>query len=284
MCPECDGSPIIVKERGEIVCRKCGLIINDREFNVFQNNKKTFNQKEINKRWRTEVPISYLLPEIGLNTLINSKGINNTDLKRAISRGSYLSWEKKNLVIAITELKRLGSKFNLPNYVNELAFNYYKRSLKINIIKGRSIKGMVAACIYFACRIKNIPITYSEILRESPETKNMLKSCSLSLIRNLNLKIPNMNPISLIPKYISKLNLNFEIEKLTIRILNSYLKNNSINGKNPKGICAGALYLASKLKNLKINQKEICEIIGVTEVTLRSRYREIMNKIDLTLN
>jgi len=141
---------------------------------------------------------------------------------------------------------------------------------------------MVAACIYFACRMKNIPITYNEILKESPETKKMVKLCSVSLVRNFNLKIPNMNPISLIPKYISKLSLNFEIEKLTIRILNSFLKNDIINGKNPKGICAGALYLASKLKNLKINQKEICEIIGVAEVTLRSRYKEIMNKIDLS--
>ncbi|MFX1443990.1 MAG: transcription initiation factor IIB family protein [Promethearchaeota archaeon] len=274
---------LAIKDRCETICRKCRLIIYDKKFDNFQNDEKPFNENERTKRGISEVPISYSFSEIEQNIHSISKEIYNTDLRRANKKGSYMNWKKKNLIIAITELKRLASILNLPNYITELAFYFYKKSFEKKLVKGRSIKSMVAACTYFACRTKNIPITYSEILKESTEPKKMLKSCYRSLVSMFNLKIPYMNPISFIPKYISKLNLNFEIEKLTIRILNSYLKNEIIDGKNPKGICAGALYLASKLKNYRINQKEICKIIGVTEITLRSRYKEIMNTIDMTL-
>lgn len=188
------------------------------------------------------------------------------------------------MIIAIKELKRLNSKLNQPDYVNEFAFKFYKKSFEMNLIKGRSIKGMVAACIYFACRINGIPITLNEILKETNETKKLVKLCFMNIIKNFNIKIPNMNPILFIPKYISKLNLDFEIEKLSIKILNICLNNNFFHGKKPKGICAGAIYLASKLKNLKINQKEICKLMGISEVTLRSRYKEIMTNIDMIFN
>ena len=70
---ECNGMPRIVKKRSEIVCRKCGLIISDREFDIFQ--------KKI-KRWSPEAPISYLFTDIGLNTLINNKKIHRNNFTR----------------------------------------------------------------------------------------------------------------------------------------------------------------------------------------------------------
>jgi transcription initiation factor TFIIIB Brf1 subunit/transcription initiation factor TFIIB len=49
--------------------------------------------------------------------------------------------------------------------------------------------------------------------------------------------------------------------------------------KNPKGLYAGAIYLALKLKNIKISQKEIVKVVGITEVAFRARYKNIMNSI-----
>ncbi len=184
-------------------------------------------------------------------------------------------------MIAAAELKRICSKLSIPDYVKKEALKYYRKSFENNLIKGRSIKGMVAACIYLACRIKCIPIGFNDILYETSISTNTVKKCYKIVIKNSNVKIPNTDLISFVPKYISDLGLNFDMEKITIKILKFYLKKSSINGINPKGVCAGALYLASKLKNLKLKQKEIAEVVGITEVTLRSRYKEILNVIDL---
>lgn len=142
---------------------------------------------------------------------------------------------------------------------------------------------MVAACLYYICKEKKIPITFQEILNETPISEKKVKSCYRILINSLNLKAQITNPIVLIPKFITKLGLSFEVEKTTIKILESFLKTHSIGGLNPKGICAGAIYSASKFKNVKISQKRIGDIVGVADATIRTRYKTIKNLIDFNI-
>ena len=87
------------------------------------------------------------------------------------------------------------------------------------------------------------------------------------------------HPVSLIPRYCADLGLGIDVEKETITVLQKFIDRSSICGKDPKGLCAGAIYLVAKLKNRKISQKEISRVINVTEVTLRSRYKELLNGI-----
>ncbi|MBY8982889.1 MAG: transcription initiation factor IIB family protein, partial [Candidatus Lokiarchaeota archaeon] len=85
------------------------------------------------------------------------------------------------------------------------------------------------------------------------------------------------------PRYVAELGLNAEAEKTTVKILKTFTSNYSISGKDPKGLCAGALYFICKSYNKKISQKEIANLIGVTEVTLRSRYKEIIRKFSFKI-
>ena len=110
--------------------------------------------------------------------------------------------------------------------------------------------------------------------------KKTFNQCYKTICSHFNLKTPTADPVSYIPKYISKLGLNNNIERLTMNILREFIKKNPNFAKNPKGLCAGAIYLAVKLNNIKITQKEITDVIGITEVTLRSRYKEIIDKIE----
>ena len=49
----------------------------------------------------------------------------------------------------------------------------------------------------------------------------------------------------------------------------------SLSGKDPKGLVAAALYYAAQLNNRKISQTRISRAVGITEVTLRNRLREM---------
>jgi len=96
------------------------------------------------------------------------------------------------------------------------------------------------------------------------------------------LKISHINPVSLIPRYCADLSLGIEVEKEAMRVLQNFMHKTSISGKDPKGLCAGSIYLISKLRNVKVSQKDISKIIGVTEVTLRSRYKELLSSVQFS--
>ncbi|MHA1488507.1 MAG: transcription initiation factor IIB [Promethearchaeota archaeon] len=277
-CSECNGPLISIIERGETVCSQCGLVIHERELDLSHDERRTFNRDDQIKKSRTGPPISSLLPDIGLCTIIDNRYIYNANLKRAVKRDTHMSWETRNMLIATTELKRLCSNLNLPDYIKIAALKLYKKAFKTNLLKGRSIIGMVVACIYVTCKEKHVPRTFQEILNETHLSPHTIKKCCKVLVNSLNLKVITTNPIDLVPKFITGLGLNFEIEKLTVKILQDFLTRFSISGKNPLGICAGAIYLALKLNNIKVSQKDIAKIVGVTEVTLRSRYKELIDK------
>jgi len=283
VCPECGGSIIPLIETGDVVCNQCGLVIDEKNVDFSHNGRRAYTNQEKNNREQTGAPISILLPDIGLSTVMDRNKINNPDLKRAAKWNTRITWQKRNLLIASTELKRISTNLNLPIYVREDAMRLYREAFKKKLLRGRSINAMVAACLYLACRRKQLPRTLQEITNEaSANAKDVRRSYS-TLIREFNLKSPSTDPVSLIPRYINDLELDSEIEQLTTKILNSYKARFSISGKDPKGLCAGAIYLASKIKNKDTTQQKIVKTVGITEVTLRSRYKELKNKLKITV-
>ncbi|MHA2051068.1 MAG: transcription initiation factor IIB [Promethearchaeota archaeon] len=279
LCPECEGPIISIEEKGETVCGQCGLIISERLADNSHSGKRAYTSQERNSREQTGAPISILLPDMGLSTVIDKQKINNPDLKRAAKWNTRITWQKRNLLIASTELKRIGSNLNLPNHVKEEAMRLYIEAFKEKLLRGRSINAMVAACLYIACRKKDIPRTLQEIIEEASSSAKDVRRSVSTLIREFNIKTHSTDPLSLIPRYISDLGLDSEIGVLTHNILSAYISKFSISGKDPKGLCAGAIYLACRIRNLEITQQRIVETIGVTEVTLRSRYKELKTKL-----
>jgi len=280
-CPECGGKVIPLHERGEIVCGQCGLVISERIVDIAHSGKRAFTKQEKENRERTGSPISILLPDMGLSTIIDKSSIKSPDLKRAAKWNSRMTWDKRNMLIATTELKRIGSNLNLPNHVKKAAIRLYIEAFKKKLLRGRSINGMVAACLYFACRERKIPRTLQEILEQTSISAKNVRRCYRTLIRELNLKVPSTDPISLIPRFIAELELDADAENGTIKILQTFTSKYSTSGKDPKGLCAGALYLVCKMKDKRISQKEIANLVGVTEVTLRSRYKELIKMLNI---
>ena len=282
MCPECGGCTISVQERGETVCKHCGLVVGERGLDISHSGIRAYTKQEKDKKERTGCPISILMPDIGLSTIIDRTKIKNPDLRRAAKWNTHLTWEKRNMLIAITELKRIGGNLNFPERVKKAAIRLYKEVFKRKLLRGRSINGMVAACSYFVCKEERVPITLQEILDEASINANIVKKCYKILVRELNLKSQHIDPISLIPRYCADLGLDIEVEKEAIKMLQNFINKTSICGKDPKGLCAGAIYLVAKLKNKKVSQKEISRVISVTEVTLRSRYKDLLKNISFS--
>lgn len=274
ICPECNSSDVIFDaHRGENVCGRCGLVI-DHHIVDSERDRRAFTTEEKAKRERTGSPISILLPDMGLSTVIDPRAKMSQRMRRVIKWNSRMTWNKRNLLIATTEIKRIGSNLNLPQRVKELAAKIYRKAFNLKLLRGRSIKAMVAASLYFACRTEKVPSTLQELVEQTTSDPREIRRCYRILIKELQLKVPTMDPSMLIPKYSAELGLNLEVEKLATDMITKFGKKVSISGKDPKGLVAAALYLASQQLNQSKSQSKIARTIGVTEVTLRSRYKE----------
>jgi len=281
LCPECGGTIIYIQESGDILCSQCGLVLDERSIDFAHSGRRAFTSQEKKNRETTGAPISRLLPDMGFTTVIDNKNIINPDLKRAAKWDTRISWQKRNLLIATTELKRICTNLNLPDYIKVEAMHLYRRAFEKKLLKGRSINGMIAACIYFAIRTVKLPRTLQEVIDEASVEAKEVRRCYSALIRELELKVPNTDPGALVPKFIVEMGLDAEVEKITLALLKAFKSNLNTSGKDPKGIVAGALYLACRIKDKKVTQNQIAKTIGVTEVTLRSRYKELTKKLNL---
>lgn len=281
-CPDCHSYDIIVDHnRGENVCVQCGLVLNEHLIDISREGRRAFSLEEKKKRDHTGSPISALLPDLGLTTVIDTSGQLSLRMKRIIKWNTRMSWDNRNMLIAATEIKRIGSLLNLPPHVKEYAAKIYRQAFKKKLLRGRSIKGMVVACLYYACRSEHVPRTLMEILQYSDRNSRDVRRCYRTLIRELKLSVPNLDPIILVPKYTSALELPNAVEKMAIKIITIYNRKYPIAGRDPKGILAAAIYVACLYHKQGRSQNRIAKIVKVTEVTLRSRYKEIMKIIKL---
>jgi len=274
-CPECSGYLIEVHKVGETVCHQCGLVINERGIDITRCGVRAYSNQDKERKWHNGNPISSLVADISFTTVIEKSKIFNEDLKRAARWDMQISWERRNLLIAIMELKRIACHLRIPDYIQKEVVKLYKRAVKRSLLRGRSIKGILIACLYYVIKEGSLPITMQELISESCVNPRVFNKCFKVLINELNLKPNILNPVLLIPKYINKLKLGPEMERQSREIIENYIKNKGFSGKDPKGLCAGTIYFISKLKNKGLTQKEISAVTGVTEVTLRSRHKEL---------
>lgn len=277
-CPECDSTHLQTdRERGEMTCRDCGLII---EENMIDFNKewKDFDDKE-GKNARAGAPLTYTKPEL-MTQIGNRNDFNKIKQKDKFIRMAKWQYRsttmEKNLKLALAHLKQTSSFLKLPAFVEEETARIYNQVVKKGLTKGRSIEPLIAGALYIACKKYDIPRTFKEIKEASGCNKrDVMKSYKL-ISRSLSLKFTPTDPTSFVSKFANKLNISPEIESNALKILEEAEKKGVINGKIPIGIAAASLYIATMLNCEKKTQEEIAEVAGVTAVTIRKRCQDLV--------
>lgn len=182
---------------------------------------------------------------------------------------------ERNLAIALSEMDRLSSRLGVPRSVRQDAAVIYRTAAKNDLVRGRSIEAVVAASVYIACRRSYIPRALDEIANASNVSKKCIGKTYRFLSRELHIKLNPTSPRDYISRFASKLGLSGRVQAKSIEIINESEQNGFISGKGPTGVAAAALYIASLLLGERKTQREIAEIAGVTEVTIRNSYKEL---------
>ncbi|MFQ6065011.1 MAG: transcription initiation factor IIB family protein [Candidatus Bathyarchaeia archaeon] len=295
-CPEC-GSPNLVHdyETGETICGDCGLVIHEQMMDKGPE-WRAFTQEEKESRSRVGIPTSYSVHDKGLSTAIGrvdrdafgrklplSTRLQMWRLRKWQIRSRVHSSVDRNLAQAMAELDRLSDKAYIPSSVKEKAAVVYRKALDKGLVRGRSIAAIAAASLYAACRQTGTPRSLREISESSLVDKKDVARCYRLLIRELDISMPIADPLTYISKIAEKTGISGKTQGLAIKILREAKRNRAASGKDPMGLAAAALYIACLQSNEKKTQKDIAEAGGVTEVTVRNRYKSLKRRLGLEL-
>jgi len=188
---------------------------------------------------------------------------------------------ERNLKLALAELKRVASYLKLPKSVEEEAARVYTMAVQRGLVRGRSMESVVAGALYAACRRHEVPRTLDELSEASGIDKKEVGRTYRFITRELGIRILPSNPVDYIPRFASALKLSAETQSKSVEILEMAENSELTSGRGPTGIAAASLYVAALLNNEKRTQREVADIAGVTEVTIRNRYKELFNKLKL---
>jgi len=143
------------------------------------------------------------------------------------------------------------------------------------------MESVVAGALYAACRRHEVPRTLDELAESSNIEKKEIGRTYRFITRELGISILPSNPADYIARFSSALKLNPETQSKAIEILEKAQKAELTSGRGPTGIAAASLYVSALLHGEKRTQREVADIAGVTEVTIRNRYKELLEKLKL---
>ena len=282
-CPTCNKTSLILDESsGEMICSACGVVVSENresggpEWRSFANDGTD--------KSRVGASSSITMHDMGLSTVIGSANKDATgkplssSMKKSIDR--LRTWDSRsqastsldrNLRQALSEMDKLKDKLSLSDTVIEKSAYIYRKANEMKLVKGRSIHGLVAACVYAACRDTETPRTLDDVADGINIRRKDVARCYRLIFRELDLKVPVADPINGVARIASIAGLGEKTKRKAIELLTKAKKIGMVAGKDPMGLAAAALYLSCIASGGTTTQKNISEASGVTEVTIRNR-------------
>ncbi len=269
------------------MCKNCGYILEDKMID-FGQEWREFDHGQTASRRRVGMPLTFTKHDKGLSTQVGQlKDIYSLPTKARRKFIRLVKWQtristaiERNLKFALAELRRVASYLHIPPIVEERAARTYRMAAERGLVRGRSMESVVAGVLYAACRKYTIPKTLDEIASAFPLDKKEVGKTYRFICRELGIRILPTNPLDYVYRFSSELNLAPKTQSKAIEIIKAAQEKEITSGKGPTGIAAAALYVAALLSGDKRTQREVADVARVTEVTIRNRYKELIEKLD----
>src|SRR5919197_3103708 len=292
LCSNCNSDRLIHDlDYGEVICSRCGMVISDRIQNIAIPERRDFNNNETESGRRTGIPVSLARYDMGLSTVIAktdrdaSGHLLSSEMRAKMQRlrtwdlrTSYTYFDR-NLMQVFDELDILKGKLALSDAVVEKAAYIYRKVEDRGLIRGRTISGIMAAAVYIACREIRTPYTLRDIAAVENISRKDIARNYRKMASELDLKFPNVDPMKCISRIANKGNLTETTKRQAISIMKEVSERQISAGKDPMGLAASVLYVSCLKTGEDKTQAHIAKASGVTEVTLRTRYKELKNKL-----
>jgi transcription initiation factor TFIIB len=283
-------------ESGEVICSNCGLVIAEKDIDLAKPERRVITTEESGKRTRTGAPTSLSRHDRGLATIIGKSTrdaagqkldtnarLTYKRLKTWDDRAQIHSSTDRNLWMAFSELNLLRDNLGLSDsLVEEIAYMYRKVEDK-GLTRGRTIRGMLVACVYIGCRRSGHPRTLKDISAKSNTKRKVIaKNCRL-VMEELGISSSVVDPMKCIVRVANAAQLNERTTRHAFKMMSELLRKKTLTaGKDPMGLAASILYIATKETGETKTQLDMAKASGVSEVTIRNRIRALTKDLNLS--
>lgn len=198
-------------------------------------------------------------------------------------KGAVESREEVRQVVEY-ELDKLCEELDIDSTTRNTAqslFDQYSDSQDLN---GNAIEMITAACLYISCKVNSVPMTPDDFegVEDSIANRKLLLRRSKSIASELGLD-PKLftNSTQYVDRFCDALELDPAIAERAKEIISAAEGTGIESGKSPTGWAAAAIYNANLEAGRLVTQQDIEEATGVTTVTVRNRYQDQQEALDI---
>ena len=259
-----------------MICSECGLVVGDRVIDVGSEWRTFSNEKGGEDRSRVGGPENSLLGGSDLSTMIGpARGGASfgADGNALYSNRRSVSSSDRTLINTFRTISNMCDRINLPRTITERANALFKMVHDGHKLRGRSNEAIAAACLYISCRQEGVPRTFKEIVAVSTVSKKEIGRCFKLILKAHDTNVEIITTGDFMHRFCGTLGLSRDVQKAATHIAKVAGDLDIVPGRSPISVAAAAIYMASQASNDKRNQREIADIAGVAEVTIKQSYK-----------
>jgi len=201
-------------------------------------------------------------------------------VRRAHRRYSFSSRDRRTYYL-LNEVERLASLFELgEEAINRCKYLLTRVMREIRTFRGLGIGAVAAAVVLFEMRSRGFAVSFREVEKKTGVDRNLLWKAWKKILKivggSWSKRLRVLPPERHAGRLINDLQLPSTLNRDCYKLIKILRKIGACGGKNPASIAAAVLYIVCRAKGLKVTQREIARVAGVSEVTLRNRYKDIL--------
>jgi transcription initiation factor TFIIIB Brf1 subunit/transcription initiation factor TFIIB len=287
ICKSCKSDKLVVDNiKGYLVCQECAVI--NQEF--LDENPEFTNDEENNGSGasRYGCPSNFFFPKSALGTKIATKGYNKVS---ALQRQGQMPYREKSLLEVLERIQSKCKKYSVSQTIIDSAKILYKKVSDSKHVRGKrkgknmimrciNRRSMIAACVFYACKMQKEPRSPKEIADiYDLEIKHVHRGCRKILdyidLNSTFYQIRNSQAADFIERLSKKLDFDKKFIEIAKDVCNNIHKLDIASTHEPPSVAAGCILLVANTYNLSISKKQISEIFDISDVTISKTYRKI---------
>jgi transcription initiation factor TFIIB len=285
LCISCKSDNMVIDDSlGYHVCQDCG-VVNE----IYLDKNPIFNKDTENKMSSSYgCPTNFFFPKSALGTKIKCKGYNRIS---ALQRQGQMPYKEKSLMDELYKIQDKCKQYNITQTIIDTAKILYKkvndakhtkgnRKGKSRIMRCINRRSMIAACVFYACKLQNEPRSPKEIadiysLEIKHVNRGYRKFIDYINVEELFNQFTSSKSTDFIKRFAHKLEMKENHINIAIDISHNINKLDLASTHEPPSVAAGCLLLVINIYNLSICKKQISDVFGISDVTISKTYRRI---------
>ncbi len=296
ICKSCKSDKLVTDNiKGYLVCSECAVI--NQEF-LDENPEFTHDEENNgNGASRYGCPSNYFFPKSALGTKIASKGYNKVI---ALQRQGQMPYREKSLLEVLERIQSKCKKYGVTQTIIDSAKILYKKVSDSKHVRGKrkgknmimrciNRRSMIAACVFYACKMQKEPRSPKEIADiYELEIKHVHRGCRKILdyidLNSTFYQIRNSQAADFIERLAKKMDVDKKYIDIAKDVCNNIHKLDIASTHEPPSVAAGCILLVANTYNVNISKKQISEIFDISDVTISKTYRKIHPYYKIILN